>query len=109
QPVRAQDVPGAVDRAYHEAATWRGPALVVVPMDDWAAPADTEREDASAGAVVRAATAAPEAVDALESFLSDARSPALVVGAGAGTRPAVAGRASGGGARPGRARGAAAA
>ena len=37
QPVRAQDVPGAIDRAYHEAATRRGPALVIVPMDDWLA------------------------------------------------------------------------
>ena len=83
QPVRAQDVPGAIDRAYHEAATGRGPALVIVPMDDWAAPADAEREDASAGRVHRAAAAAPEAVDALASFLAGAEAPALVVGAGA--------------------------
>ena len=34
QPVRAQGVPGAIARAYHEAATGRGPALVIVPMDD---------------------------------------------------------------------------
>ena len=39
QPVRAQDVPGALVRAYHAAATARGPALVIVPMDDWHAPA----------------------------------------------------------------------
>jgi benzoylformate decarboxylase len=83
QPVRPQDVPGAIDRAYHEAATGRGPALVVVPMDDWGAEADEEREDASAGLVVRAQAAAPEAIDALGSFLAGAESPALVVGAGA--------------------------
>src|ERR1051325_10787049 len=42
EPARAEDVPGAVSRAYHEAATARGPALVIVPMDDWnAAAADT--------------------------------------------------------------------
>src|ERR1700712_3998915 len=35
-PVRAQDVPGAIARAYHEAVTGRGPAIVIVPMDDWA-------------------------------------------------------------------------
>src|SRR4051794_35954092 len=40
-PVRAQDVPGAIARAYHEAVTGRGPAIVVVPMDDWLAPAGT--------------------------------------------------------------------
>ena len=37
QPVRAQDVPAAIERAYHAAATARGPALVIVPMDDWEA------------------------------------------------------------------------
>jgi benzoylformate decarboxylase len=83
QPVRAQDVPGAIERAYHEAATHRGPALVVVPMDDWEAPVDDDREDAAAERVVRAAAADPEAVDALVSFLDGAGRPALVVGAGA--------------------------
>src|SRR3954453_7374115 len=34
QPARAQDVPGAIVRAYHEAATGRGPAIVIVPMDE---------------------------------------------------------------------------
>src|SRR5947209_14088669 len=29
EPVRPQDVPGAVDRAWHEATTGRGPALVI--------------------------------------------------------------------------------
>jgi benzoylformate decarboxylase len=83
QPVRAQDVPGAIDRASHEAATGRGPALVVVPMDDWLAPADEEREDASPDRVVRGAGVDPAAVDALAAFLDGAAAPALVVGAGA--------------------------
>ena len=84
QPVRAQDVPGAIERAYHAAATWRGPALVIVPMDDWDEPADEEREPAAAtGTVHRASEAAPAAVDALAAFLADATSPAIVVGAGA--------------------------
>src|SRR6201996_6541969 len=39
-PVRAQDVPGAIARAYHEAIDGRGPAIVVVPMGDWLEPAD---------------------------------------------------------------------
>jgi benzoylformate decarboxylase len=83
QPVRPQDVPGAIERAYHAAATYRGPALVIVPMDDWEAPADDEREDAAAGLVLRASGVDPEAVDALAAFLESAESPAFVVGAGA--------------------------
>ena len=39
-PSRAQDVPGAIARAYHEARAAGGPALVVVPMGDWEQPAD---------------------------------------------------------------------
>jgi benzoylformate decarboxylase len=83
QPVRAQDVPGALDRAWHEAATGRGPSIVIVPMDDWSAPADEDREDAAAGKIVRAAAAHTQAVDALALFLAGAESPAVVVGAGA--------------------------
>jgi benzoylformate decarboxylase len=87
QPVRAGDVPGAVDRAWHEATAGGGPALVIVPMDDWTAPVDDEREDATAGNVLRAAAAHGEAVAAVAVFLADARSPALVVGAGADDAP----------------------
>ena len=83
QPVRPQDVPGAIERAWHEAVTGRGPALVVVPMDDWAATADDEREPAVAGEVLRAVAADEAAVSRLAEFLAAARSPALVVGAGA--------------------------
>ena len=83
RPVRAQDVPGAIDRAYHEATTARGPAIVIVPMDDWLQEADLEREDASAGRVLRAHAVDDATVVELASFLDAARSPALVVGAGA--------------------------
>ena len=84
QPARAQDVPAAIERAYHAAVISRGPALVIVPMDDWAQAADDEREPAAAcGPLLRAAAADPEAVEALAAFLADAASPALVVGAGA--------------------------
>jgi benzoylformate decarboxylase len=84
QPACAQDVPAAIERAFHSATTRRGPALVIVPMGDWAEPADDEREPAAAGGEVhRAAAPSPEAVAELADFLADARSPALVVGAGA--------------------------
>src|SRR5919199_2928742 len=69
QPVRAPDVPGAIDRAWHEATTHRGPAIVVVPMDDWSREVDDDREDATAGAVLRPATVDGEAVEGLRPFV----------------------------------------
>jgi benzoylformate decarboxylase len=83
QPARAQDLPGAIRRAAHEAVTHRGPALVIAPMDDWTAPADEEREDPAPARVVRGQAAGPAAIDELAAFLADADAPALVVGAGA--------------------------
>jgi benzoylformate decarboxylase len=84
QPARPQDLPGSIGRAYHEAITGRGPALVIVPMDDWEAPAGDPADRAAPGTVVRAAAAEPEALDALVSMLEEARRPAIVVGSGAG-------------------------
>ncbi|MEW9546876.1 thiamine pyrophosphate-dependent enzyme [Nonomuraea sp. NPDC050783] len=82
QPVRAQDVPGAVARACHEAVTWRGPALVVVPMDDWEA--DWAEDVVAAPArMVRPSGVADADLAPLVSLLSRARSPAIVAGAGA--------------------------
>jgi len=82
-PVRAQDVPGAIERACHEAVTHRGPAIVIVPMDDWSAPADEDREDAASARLMQAASIDSAAVEELASFLGSAQAPALVVGAGA--------------------------
>ena len=81
-PLLAQDVPGALDRAWHEAKTGRGPALVIVPMDDWAQPAG-DRERASPGRFVSASAAADDAVAELDALLQGSRSPAIVAGAGA--------------------------
>src|SRR3954463_3909247 len=50
QPVQAVDVPGAVARAAHEAATAHGPAIVIVPQDDWLAPYDRGGTEAAAPA-----------------------------------------------------------
>jgi benzoylformate decarboxylase len=83
QPVQAQDLPGSIGRAYHEAITGKGPALVIVPMDDWRAPAGDPADRAAPGTVVRAAAADPEAVDALVAMLAEAQRPAIVVGSGA--------------------------
>ena len=76
-------MPGAIARAHHEATTGRGPALVIVPMDDWAADASDPGERAAARRVVRARAADEDAVAELADLLAGAESPALVVGAGA--------------------------
>ncbi|MEV0235667.1 thiamine pyrophosphate-dependent enzyme [Nonomuraea sp. NPDC050786] len=83
QPVRAQDVPGAVARAFHEATTFHGPALVVVPMDDWGAPFSGSSGEPVAAAVrvVRPVAVADGDLAALVELLSGARSPAIVAGA----------------------------
>jgi benzoylformate decarboxylase len=82
QPARAQDVPGALARARHEAVTGRGPALVLVPMDDWLAPAG-DSELAAPAELLQARAADPAAVARLADLLAEAESPALLVGAGA--------------------------
>jgi benzoylformate decarboxylase len=83
QPVRAQGVPAAVSRAYHEAQTGKGPALVIVPQDDWVADAGDPREARVAERVVRSRAADEDAVAELADLLRGAASPVLVVGAGA--------------------------
>uniref|UniRef100_UPI0022A6D3D8 thiamine pyrophosphate-binding protein n=1 Tax=Streptomyces albidus (ex Kaewkla and Franco 2022) TaxID=722709 RepID=UPI0022A6D3D8 len=81
-PPRAQDVPGAVARAAHAARTLRGPALVIVPMDDWAQPA--EDVPLPAPAELRLPPAVDTAsVSEVSGLLDSAAAPALVVGAGA--------------------------
>jgi benzoylformate decarboxylase len=83
-PVRAQDVPGAIARAYHQAVSGRGPVLVVVPMDDWFEEADPLAAVAPQQ-VVRTGEVAPADVGTLAELVASARSPAIVVGAGSAT------------------------
>ena len=81
QPVRPQDVPGALDRAWHEAATARGPALVIVPMDDWSAPAGAG-ERAAPDRLVRSRPSARRRSAELAALLAESR----VAGARGGRR-----------------------
>jgi vanillin dehydrogenase len=83
QPPRPQDVPGAIARAWHEAATARGPALVVVPMDDWLASAPAPHELAAPKQLLRPPAVDQGAVEEVANLLDEASAPALVVGAGA--------------------------
>lgn len=81
QPVRAQDVPGAIQRAFREATIGRGPALVIVPMDDWLMPAG-DTENAASDHLVIGRRSSPESVTAIAELIDESRSPALVVGTG---------------------------
>ncbi|MFI6498228.1 thiamine pyrophosphate-dependent enzyme [Nonomuraea typhae] len=83
QPARAQDVPGAVARAWHEAQTGRGPALVVVPMDDWLCVMPPDQVVAAPQTLLRPVAAADEAGASLAGLLARSVAPVLVVGAGA--------------------------
>ena len=82
-PARAQDVPGAIVRAHHEAETAKGPAVVIVPMDDWSARAPEPHEILGPRILLRSQAADPAAVAALAGILDGARTPAIVAGAGA--------------------------
>lgn len=82
EPLCAQDVPSAIVRAFHDAAYHRGPALVVVPMDDWLEPADLARVLPAAGRVVTATTAPEQHVREFARLIDSSRSPVIVAGAG---------------------------
>jgi benzoylformate decarboxylase len=79
-PSRPQDLPGAIARAWHEAKAARGPALVIAPMGDWIEPAD-ELAAGSPARLLRPHSVAGSQVEELADLLTDAESPALVVGA----------------------------
>jgi benzoylformate decarboxylase len=88
QPSRAQDVPGALARARHEAEAARGPALVIVPMDDWLAPAPEPHEIAAPAVTVRDPQPDPAGIERLAAMIDEASRPAIVVGAGADSEQA---------------------
>jgi benzoylformate decarboxylase len=79
EPPRPQDVPAAIERAYHLAmAPPRGPVFVSIPMDDWDAPA----EPRSPRRVESRTAPDDEALNEAAAILAAATNPALVVGGG---------------------------
>lgn len=79
EPARAEDVPAAIQRAYHIAMTApQGPVFISVPVDDW----DRECEPLTLTHVAGAQEASHDALAALAHALQSARCPAFVVGAG---------------------------
>jgi benzoylformate decarboxylase len=79
EPPRPQDVPAAIERAYHLAmAPPRGPVFVSIPMDDWDAPVEPRPPRR-----VESRTAPNEnALAEVAAALAAAMNPALVVGGG---------------------------
>jgi benzoylformate decarboxylase len=83
QPVQAVDVPSAVARAAYEAATRRGPAIVIVPQNDWIVPYDrTGTEPAAPVNLVRSSGVEHGAVEELAGLFAESERPALVSGYG---------------------------
>ena len=79
EPTRPEDVPAAIERAYHIAMTPpRGPVFVSIPMDDWKAPA-TYRP---ARTVSSRTAPDEEALAEIAAALAAAANPMLVVGGG---------------------------
>lgn len=82
-PARAADVPATVARAHHEALAGRGPAMVIVPMNDWLEPAETNGRLAAPQTMRLADGVDERACEQVARAIGEARSPVLVVGAGA--------------------------
>ena len=78
QPDRAEDVPAAIERAYHTAMQApRGPAFVSIPMNDW----DEEVEPLPYREVFHESEPDPEGLEEFAEVLKRAERPAIVAGA----------------------------
>lgn len=82
EPVTPLDVPSAVARAYHEATTRRGPAIVVVPMDDWLAEIPADRVFPAPDLSVVSGEPSAATIAAIVSHLDAAKNPVIISGAG---------------------------
>jgi benzoylformate decarboxylase len=82
EPARAEDVPGAIGRAIHQASLPpRGPVFVSIPMDDWNVEADQDRAgNATRRTVSGRVSADRAALQRLASSLVAARNPVLIAG-----------------------------
>lgn len=81
-PPRPEDLPAIIERAIHEATVRLGPAIVVVPMDDWLREVPAREPQRAAPRTVRGgAGVSNDDVDELLGLIAAAASPAFVVGA----------------------------
>ncbi len=86
EPVTAQEVPAAIARAIHEARYRRGPAIVVVPMDDWAQHVDPTHLFAAPVTVHKGSTASHETIEDIAHAINAAKNPVIIAGAGNDTQ-----------------------
>ena len=78
EPLRAEDVPAAIARAYYLAMQPpRGPVFLSIPMDDWT----HECQPVEVRRVHQTVFPDPVALDEVVAALNASRNPALVVGA----------------------------
>lgn len=82
-PARSADVPALVSRARHQAVAARGPAVVIVPMDDWGEPYETSTRPPAPLALEIGAGVDRRLCSEVARRLLAARVPAIVAGAGA--------------------------
>jgi benzoylformate decarboxylase len=85
EPARAQDLPAVIARAFHDATVHRGPAVVIVPMSDWAEPADDTIALPAPAVLAMATGADPVTVGRIAAHVDGAERPALVVGSSTDT------------------------
>lgn len=79
EPLRAEDVPREIHRAYHTAMQApRGPVFVSIPMDDW----NAEAEPYDAREITHRSAPHPEVLERAAKMLAEAQRPAIVAGAG---------------------------
>jgi benzoylformate decarboxylase len=77
EPVRAEDVPAAIERGYYLAIQPpRGPVFISIPMDDWTHTAPQVRGRTVSDSMLAMPTALDEIVRALDA----SKSPALIAG-----------------------------
>jgi benzoylformate decarboxylase len=77
EPVRAEDVPGAIERGYFLAMQPpRGPVFISIPMDDWTHAAPQVRSRSASDSML----AKPAALDEVVRALDGSKNPALIAG-----------------------------
>lgn len=83
KPARAADVPATVARAHHEALIGRGPALVIVPMNDWSEVAEANARIAAPSRLLLSEGVDDRACGEVATAIAESNNPVLIVGAGA--------------------------
>jgi benzoylformate decarboxylase len=81
-PARAADVPALVSQARHHAVAARGPAVVIVPMNDWLEPYQESARPAAPQSLHIAEGIDERLCSVVAERLAAARAPVIVSGAG---------------------------